>query len=838
MQAGLSAGEASARLAADGPNTLPGSGAKPMSRIVLDILREPMFAMLLAAGGIYLLLGDPGEALFLLVAVVAVSALAVVQERRTQRALEALRDLSAPRALVVRGGVQVRIPSRDVVRGDLLVLREGDRIAADGVLVDGQLACDESLLTGESVPREKLPAGVERSAAPAGEEAGADILACTLVARGTGLALVSSTGPRTRVGRIGASMAAAPVHLSPLQAASRRTVRAFAAGGLALAVLLFLLAWQWDGRGLLESLLLGIAFAMAILPEEIPLVLTVFLAMGAWRLSRRRVLTRSLTAIEALGGITVLAVDKTGTLTQNRMEVRELRSAAGDRFVQRRGAVLDDGFHALAEFAQLATPEDPFDPMERAIRAFVGAHLAGTEHVHPGREVARRYALSARLFAMTQAFVLQGDEHLLAAKGAPEAIADLCHLPAERLARIRADVEEMASRGLRVIAVARGRWSGPAWPDGQHAFDYEFLGLVGLMDPPRPEVPAAIAACRGAGVRVVMMTGDHPATARAVARDIGLADAQVLHGAEIDALDDAELCRRMETVDLCARLVPEQKLRLVRALQARGAKVGMTGDGVNDGPALGAADVGIAMGGRGTDVAREAADIVLLDDSFASIVEAIRQGREIDDKLRAALRFIFAVHVPIVALALGPILLHWPVILMPAQIVLFELLIDPLCAILFDADPPAPDLMARGPGGAAMFSGTLVAGGWLQGGGLAAVALAAAALASRLGWTAQEVRTCAFAVLVVGVYLLALHQRRPAARGAGANPWAPHFALGIAAVLGLLLAVAPLRAVAGFAAPTWPMAAVAAAGGAATFLWLRLFSLLWRLHAARDRARV
>ncbi|MES3000114.1 MAG: cation-translocating P-type ATPase [Pseudomonadota bacterium] len=825
LPTGLGAAQAAARLVEDGPNALPDSGPKPFLRIVLDIAREPMFSMLIVAGVIYLMLGDPAEAAFLLVAVFAVMALALVQERRTQRALEALRDLSAPRALVIRDGAQVRIAGRDVVRGDLLVLREGDRIAADGVLVSGQVACDESLLTGESAPREKLPHAERGGVPPQGDdEASSSILASTLVTRGAGVAEVCATGPRTQVGLIGASLSGAE-QPSPLQLASRRVVRALATGGLALAAALFLLAWLWDGRDVLQSLLMGIAFAMAILPEEVPLVLTVFLAMGAWRLSRRQVLTRRLHAVEALGGITVLGVDKTGTLTANRMEVRELRIATGDAFREEARAEMPGSFHELAEFAQLATPQDPFDPMEKAIRAFVGRHLDGTARVHPGRKVARQYPLGPRLFAMTHAFAQDDGSHVLAAKGAPEAIADLCHLAAPELARIRGQVEEMAAGGLRVIAVARGRWAGDAWPVEQHEFDYVFLGLVGLLDPPRREVPAAIEACRDAGIRVIMMTGDHPATARAIARDIGLRGDAVLLGREIDTLDEAALRERLKTTAICARLVPRQKLRLVRALQALGESVGMTGDGVNDGPALTAAEVGIAMGERGTDVAREAADIVLLDDSFASIVEAIRQGRHIEDKLRSAMRFIFAVHVPIVALALAPVLLHWPVILMPPQIVLFELLIDPLCAILFDADPPAAGLMRRRPQAAGpVFSRGVIAGGLIQGSGVAAIVLVSAGVMASLGWAGDAIRTAVFIELVAGVFMLAVAQRAPAGQPATRNPWTVYFAVGIAAALGLLLGVPVLREVAGFTGLTAFLLYMAAPACAAIFAWLTLLT--------------
>ncbi|MBK7549041.1 MAG: HAD-IC family P-type ATPase [Rhodoferax sp.] len=684
---GLSRAEAASRLLADGPNLLPGSLPKSNLMIVRDVLTEPMFLMLLCAGGIYLALGDRAEALFLLGFVFVVIGITLAQQRKTQRALDSLRDLSAPRALVIRDGQEQRIAGRDVVCGDVLVLREGDRIAADAMLLDGRLEIDESLLTGEAVPVTRQPSASNLS----DDDSGA-VFASTVVTRGVGLAEVCATASATAVGRIGADLAATTEPPSPLQQSSRKLVRRLGLGALLLASFQVFLGWWWDGRSLLDSLLGGIALAMAILPEEIPVILTVFLALGAWRISKQRVLTRRVSAVEALGAITVLAVDKTGTLTVNRMTVVELATAT-EQFTPEGAGSLDEAFHALAEFAMLATPGDPFDPMEKAIQQFGHRWLAGTEHVHDGRLPEFEYALSGEILAMTRVFASANPtEYLLATKGAPEAVADLCHLGEERRDAIRRQVEAMAARGLRVLGVARGRWLGealapdhlPAWPLSQHDFDFEFLGLVALADPPRPEVPAALAECRRAGVRVIMMTGDHPATARAIARQVGLPDRpDVITGAEIAAMDDAELRERLKHVDLCARLLPAHKLRLVNVLRAAGEVVAMTGDGVNDAPALKAADIGIAMGERGTDVAREAAALVLLDDSFSSIVAAIRQGRRIDDNIRKATRFVFAVHIPIIALTLVPALLQWPVLLLPVHIVLLELLIDPACSIIF-----------------------------------------------------------------------------------------------------------------------------------------------------------
>ena len=867
---GLSAAEAARRLATEGPNLLPGSAPKSTLAIVRDVVTEPMFLMLLAAGSIYLALGDRGEALFLLGFVFVVIGITLAQERKTQRALESLRDLSAPRALVIRDGQEQRIAGREVVRGDLLVLHEGDRIAADALLIDGQLEVDESLLTGEAVPVVKLPlaqdsqnaqasASAEAPAtragppqarpAPSGGSAAHEvasvgaIYASTVVTRGVAVAQVCATAAHTAVGRIGADLAATVEPPSALQQGSRRLVRNLGIGALVLALAQVLLGWWWNSRPLLESLLSGIALAMAILPEEIPVILTVFLALGAWRISHQKVLTRRVTAVEALGAITVLAVDKTGTLTMNRMAVAELTSGE-QHFRPESASELPEHFHLLAEFAMLATPADPFDPMEKAIQHFGHQWLQGTEHVHDGREPEFEYALSGEILAMTRVFASdEPNVHLLATKGAPEAVADLCHLDAAQQGAIRRQVEAMAERGLRVLGVARGRWKGaapapgqsPPWPQSQHDFDFDFLGLVALADPPRTEVPAALAECRRAGVRVIMMTGDHPATARAIAQQVGLSDRpDVITGAQLEGLDDASLSERLRHVDLCARLKPQHKLRLVQLLRASGEVVAMTGDGVNDAPALKAADVGIAMGERGTDVAREAAALVLLDDSFARIVAAIRQGRRIDSNIRKAVRFVFAVHVPIIGLALVPTLLHWPVLLLPVHIVLLELLIDPACSIVFEAEAEDSDTMARAPRPVSdsPFAAAPLLWSVLQGLGLAAVLLGGQAWLVHQGWHPDQGRTVVFGTLVLCVLLLILANRdlsRPALLGVtDPNPWLWRIAAAMVVLLAAVMGIAWLRHLMGLALPGAQGAVVAGCLLALCLVWLELVRLAGR----------
>ena len=851
---GLSATEAERRLAAEGPNVLPGSEPKSTAAIVREVVAQPMFLMLLAAGAIYLALGDKAEALFLLAFVFAVIGITIAQERRTQRALDALRDLSAPRALVIRDGAEQRIAGRDVVRGDLIVLHAGDRVPADARLVDGRLSLDESLLTGESVPVTKLPAarGSEATVLSPGGEGTAFVFASTVVTQGVGVAEVFATARATAVGRIGEALAATREAPSALQTDSNALVRKLGIGAMLVACAQVLLLWLWDGRPVLQSLLSGIALAMSILPEEIPVIITVFLALGAWRISRQQVLTRRVSAVEALGTITVLAVDKTGTLTQNRMTVAEVATPEL-RFSSEGASSLPEAFHPVVEFAMLATPADPFDPMEKAIQEFGHRWLEGTEHVHDGRVPQFEYPLSGEILAMTRIFSSERPtQHLLASKGAPEAIMDLCHLRARQRDAIGRQVDAMAGRGLRVLGVAMGRWErpqGPAggrqsdWPASQHDFEFEFLGLVALADPPRPEVAQAVAQCRRAGVRLIMMTGDYPTTALAIARQVGLsARPDIVTGPDIDASDDAALRVRLRSVDVCARLQPEHKLRLVQALRADGQVVAMTGDGVNDAPALKAADVGIAMGQRGTDVAREASALVLLDDSFARIVAAISQGRRIFDNIGKATRFTFAVHVPIIALTLVPAVLDWPALLLPVQIVLLELLIDPACSVAFEAEPEEPDVMSRPPRpvGTSPFSRANVFEGVMQGVGLAAILVIGYALLRSVGVVQELDRSVVFIALVISVLQLTLSNRSRSIGLAACfsrNPWLGRMTVAVFLMLASAILLPPMRRILGLAVPDAANLATAALMSLVGLGWLEAHRWVMRRRPAAPPMR-
>ena len=601
--AGLTSSEALSRLRSDGANELAPPIRRGIFRIALEVVREPMFLLLLAAGGVYLSLGDRAEALMLMGFVFLVMTMVVTQELRTSRVLETLRGLASPRALVIRDGRRLRIPGREVVKGDLLVLEEGDRVAADAAVLEcHDLSVDESLLTGESVPVRKT-AGARSS--PPAQPGGDDqpwVYAGTLLASGSGLALVTATGPASAIGRIGTSLAQSEEAHSPLQRQMRRLVERLALLVAAICLVLVLLLGLAQGRWL-EAVLAGITLAMAALPQEFPVILAVFMALGAWRISQRRVLTRRMDAIETLGATTVLMVDKTGTLTENRMTVASLWRY-GESVEPAAQDDLPESFHELVEFAILASEHEPYDPMERAFHDLGRRFLSGTEHLHGQWGMAHEYSLSADLLAMSHVWKpddeASGGQWVVAAKGAPEAVADLCHLDAAALRKVMAAAGGMADAGLRVLGVARSALASDDWPVRQHDIDFAFIGLVGLADPPRAEVPEAILNARRAGIRVVMVTGDYPRTAQAVARRIGIGHEAVLTGAELEVLDARELCRRIREVEIFARIVPQQKLRLVEAFKANGEVVAMTGDGVNDAPALKAAHIGVAMGGRGS----------------------------------------------------------------------------------------------------------------------------------------------------------------------------------------------------------------------------------------------
>jgi P-type Ca2+ transporter type 2C len=799
----LSEGEARTRLARHGANTLPApKGSGVLAQAWRQLITEPMFLLLLAAAALYLLLGSLAEGLLLATFALLTIALVLVQNQRSRKALDALRALAAPQARVLRGGVAVQCPAADVVPGDALLLEEGERVAADAVLRSANaLAVDESLLTGESLPLAKAVSE--------------KVFGGTLVVAGHGMADVTATGAASEAGRIGTLLNQLDDTPTRLQRDTARLVRVL--GALAAVVSVgVVLASVARGSTWIDALLSAIALAMALLPEEFALAMTVFFVIGAWRLAQQRVLVRRSAAIETLGAATVLAVDKTGTLTENRMRVR-------------RAVTLQDAWDAAAEAAPaanmqtllrtawLATREHTPDPMDRALRA-----LPGLQADNGARRLRELPVADGRpMYTALWADARGGGR--AAVKGAAEAVLGLCRLPEDAQREWQQRAAELAARGWRVLGVAT---AANAVGDDMNAWPFEWLGLLAFEDPLRPSVPAAVKLAHQAGITVKMITGDAPQTALAIAREAGIVvnHGNALLGSEIDAMDDAALQQAARGASVFARVSPTHKLRLVRAMQANGEVVAMTGDGVNDAPALRAAHIGIGMGARGTDVAREAAALVLQDDDFGHIVQAVSQGRRIFDNLRKVMLYIVAIHVPIAGLALLPLLFGLPPLLLPAHVALTEMVIDPMCTLGYESlraearhmqQPPRPSsepLIGRAQLVLGLAQGTL----------LLAVCLAVYGVALQQGWPAPAARFMAFAALTAGNLTLALvNTTQQALLRTGATVAWPFvwIALSAAGALGVCVAVPALRGLFGFAWPGAAALATAVSVGALSTVW-------------------
>ncbi len=764
---GLSEEQVGERLKTDGFNELPSSQKRGILKIIIEVFKEPMFILLVACGVVYLILGDVGEAMMLLLFVFVVMGITIYQEGKTEKAIQALRDLSSPRALVIRDGAQKRIAGREVVKGDIILLREGDRVPADAVLLWSlNLSADESLLTGESVPVRKIPADdIDPPQASRHRPGGDDLpflYSGSLIIQGQAVAEVIETGTRTEIGKIGKVLHDIKEEPTLLQKETGKVVKTFFAVAIFLCLIIVITYGITRGQWL-GGILSGITLAMAILPEEFPVVLTIFLAVGAWRISKSGVLTRKAAAVEILGSATVLCVDKTGTLTQNQMSVRKIFTE--NEFldvIYDKDFLLPEKFHEIVEYAILASKKDPFDPMEKALRELGSNTLYHTEHLH-NWPLVEEYPLSKKIMALSHVWETpDGAGFIVSAKGAPEAIADLCHLNDDERKELAGRVNLMANEGLRILGVAKAFFEGQRLPSSQHDFDFHFIGLIGLADPVRDAVPAAIAECYNAGIRVIMITGDYPATACNIARQIGLKNPDiVLTGPELEDATAAVLAERLRSANVFSRIVPEQKLLIVNALKENGEIVAMTGDGVNDAPALKSAHIGVAMGERGTDVARESSDLVLLNDNFSSLVAAVRMGRRIFDNLKKATAYIISVHVPIAGASLLPVVLGWPIILFPVHVVFLELIIDPACSVVFEAEREEPDIMNRPPRNPkkTLFSRKLLLLSFLQGIFSLLVVTAVLKIALGRGQSEAGARTLAFITLVVSNLCLILTNR-------------------------------------------------------------------------------
>lgn len=760
---GLTQKEADQKILSEGYNELPSSKPRNVFQIALGVVKEPMFLLLVTCGTLYLFLGDIQEGLMLLGFVIVIMGIEFFQERKTEKALDALKDLASPRALVIRDGETVRIAGRDVVTDDIVILKEGDRVPADAIVLSClNLYADESLLTGEPVPVSKREWNSEDGTfLPGGDELPV-VYSGSMIVQGSGIVKVVATALNTEIGKIGKALQSVKEEPTRLKKEISTLVKRLAILGLFLCTLVIVIYTITRGD-LLNGFLAGITLAMAMLPEEFPVVLTIFLALGAWRMSKKSVLTRHPASVETLGSATVLCTDKTGTLTHNKMTVTSLFN--GDEYS---GDVssenLSEPFHEIIEYGILSSQASPFDPMEKAILNTGDKYLQNSEHIHMDWVMEKEYPLSKELLAMSRVFSNSDtNRKVIAAKGAPEAIFDLCHLDSKTAEKYSKAVENMASTGLRVLGVAKANVLDINLPSEQHDFDFEFIGLIGLSDPIRENVAGAVTECYKAGVRVIMITGDYPVTASNIGKEIGIINPDnIITGSELEQMSEDELCSRIKEVNIFARVIPEQKLKIVNALKANNEIVAMTGDGVNDAPALKAANIGIAMGEKGTDVAREASSLVLMDDNFLSIVGAIRMGRKIFDNLQKALAYIFAIHVPIAGLSLIPVFFaELPLILWPVHIVFLELIIDPACSIIFEAEPEEKNVMSRPPRNInePFFGIKKIILSCTQGLGILLVCLAVYFTGLKMGYSSSGVRTLTFVTLIVSNIAVILSNR-------------------------------------------------------------------------------
>ncbi len=857
---GLSSARAIAQLKQDGYNELPSAQSRSLLEIAWGIIQDPIFLLLVGGGVIYWVLGDLQESLILLGFVFFIMGISLYQEGKSEHAVAALRDLSSPRALVIRDGQRQRIAGREVVREDLLVIAEGDRIPADAIILScSNLSTDESLLTGESLPVRKTAAAPDsgvsaKMARPGGDEL-PFVYSGTLVVQGQGLVQVKAIGAQTEMGKIGNALQKVTPEVTPLQREMNRLVSRLFGIALALCVAIVVI-YGYSTGDWLKGVLAGITLAMAILPNEFPVVVTIFLALGAWRISQNHVLARRTAAVETVGAATVLCVDKTGTLTLNQMAVQELCAYARDlsqtqtenfsayNLGSHTTEPLPESVHELVEFCILASQRDPFDPMEKAFKQLGDRYLADTEHLHSDWQLLREYPLSPHLLAMSHVWQsADRKQYEIAAKGAPEAIADLCHLTTQQQQALATQVSQLAEQGLRVLGVAKASLLDapppflpphPALtpehlPDQQHDFPFQFLGLVGLSDPVRPTVAAAIQECYTAGIRVVMITGDYPTTAQTIARQAGLSQSgDILTGAQLDQMSDSELAQRIQNTNIFARAVPEQKLRIVNALKDQGEVVAMTGDGVNDAPALKAAQIGIAMGQRGTDVAREAAALVLLDDDFSSIVAAVKLGRRIFDNLRKAMAYLLAIHIPIAGMSLIPVLFKLPLVLLPVHVAFLHLIIDPACSIVLEAEPAEATVMQRPPRNPKepLFGRKTVGLALLQGMGILVIVLAIFAIALYRQQGELDARALTFTTLILANLGLILSESSTAPLGLKIFK-SPNAALrwvmaGGVFFLGLVLYVPFLRRLFSFSFLHPIDIGICLLGGAISLLWFEL----------------
>ncbi|MBP7156802.1 MAG: cation-translocating P-type ATPase [Flavobacteriales bacterium] len=830
---GLTDAEVIAARAKHGSNTIEERTGGAFWPAVKGAVLEPMFLLLLATSIIYFALGERTEAYFMAGAIVLVSAISIYQDSRSRKALAALRAFSEAQATVIRNNAVVKVPVEEVVLGDLAVAEEGSLLAADGVIVQSNdFSVNESILTGEAFAVARSMDDPELAKVSKG----------TQVVAGLAVFRVSSVGKATQLGKISTSLAAIEVPPTPLQQQITRFVRNMAIVGVVVFLAVWAVAYSRSGS-LLDSLLTGLTLAMSILPEEIPVAFATFLALGAWRLAKQGVIVKRSTTVETLGSATVICTDKTGTITENRMTLAQLfveangRTRAPDEWRE------PEAQHVI-EVAMWASEPVPFDPMEVALHK---AYTDTTQHDRrPAFHMAHEYPLGGKPPMMTHVFANATGERIIACKGAPERVLRQSSLSDAQRTAVLSQVGSLAGQGLRVLGVAEAKLSGEVYPKDQEGFTLDFLGLVAFNDPPKAGIAAVFQQFYNAGIQVKIITGDNALTTAAIAEQTGFRGAEkTMDGDAMMQLDDAALQKAVHDTNIFTRMFPEAKLRIINALQAEGHVVAMTGDGVNDGPALKAAHIGIAMGKRGSELAKEAASLILVNDDLGNMVDAVAMGRKIYGNLKKAIQYIISIHIPIILTVSLPLFLGWvyPNIFTPLHVIFLELIMGPTCSIVYENEPLEKDGMLRPPRPLSLTFLTwkdLSISIW-QGLVITLGTLGAYQLAVHQGHPEELVRTMVFSTLVVANIGLTLVNRSFTASVfttyANNNQLIRGMLLLTIGLLAALLYVPLFREFFHLASPSIAQLGTAASIGLASVAWFEVYKWIKRRSAVRSALR-
>lgn len=747
---GLSASEVLSRRALYGSNAIQESGDRVFLHVLKSVVLEPMFLLLIGSSFIYILLGEVSEAFILFFAILLVACISFFQELRSRKAIQALRKLSSPKANVIRDGVKQVVQTDDLVVGDLLLIEEGELIAADGQLVvSNDFSVNESMLTGESFPVQKSAAQKET------------VYRGCLVVSGSASVLISMVGVNTQLGRIGTSIQEVSISQTPLQQQIKRFVMSMVWVGVLAFALVVGFAYYQTGSWT-ASLLQGFTMAMSVLPEEIPVAFSTFMALGAYRLMlQNNILVKQPQYVETLGSATVICADKTGTITQNNMQIQWIYDGLTEKWVNASEGNPSAFVHTIMAYAVWSSETDPFDPMEKAIHQWYEENATIDLRTHA--QQIHEYPLSGNPPRMTHIFEVNG-EIVIAVKGGVEAILQQSNLTDSARAKILLSAKTMAEKGLRVLGVGKAQWHEKHWPVLQDEFEFEFLGLLAFQDPPKENIKSTIQSFRNAGIQVKMITGDYPETACAIAKEIGLIEVdRFLTGASVMSMNNETLKIEALNTQVFARMFPEAKLKVIRALQDCGEVVAMTGDGVNDGPALKAAHIGIAMGQRGSELAKSTAALILTDDDLSHMVDAVGMGRRIYDNLQNAIQYIISIHVPILLIVSIPCLFFWPIqdIFSPLHVIILELIMGPTCSIVFEREPMDPMAMKRPPRkyNDSFLSFRQLVFRIIQGLFISAACLIPAYFMIHHGHSAELVRTIVFSTLVFANMMLTLANR-------------------------------------------------------------------------------